>query len=148
VVIEDIDSVIDHGYEDQLLTLLDGQETVNSVAFIATTNHLESLPARIAKRPSRFDRVIEVEAPGPNVRRQFLVKRGCGELSKKELERWVRLTDGLTIAHMKELIISVLLLENDLETEAERLRGSPIDEEVLGPVKAVPVDLDDEDLFD
>lgn len=128
VVMEDIDNIIESNGEEALLALLDGQMTVGSVVYIATTNNLEQLPDRIAKRPSRFDRVIEVGTPPASVREHFLSKRGCGHLSKKEMARWVKMTDGLTIAHMKELIISVLLLENDLRKEAERLRGLDLSE--------------------
>lgn len=133
VVMEDIDNIIESNGEEALLSLLDGQATVGSVVYIATTNNLESLPDRIAKRPSRFDKVIEVGTPPASVREHFLAKRGCANLSKKEMARWVKMTDGLTIAHMKELIISVLLLENDLKKEAERLRGLDLSENSSDP---------------
>lgn len=120
VVMEDLDTLLDYG-ENELLDLLDGGKSIEGVVYVATTNYLERLPSRIVDRPSRFDKIFLIEGPPASVRRQYLQSRNVGD-TKAELEKWVKASEGLSMAHLKELIISVAILGNDLKKEAARLR--------------------------
>jgi hypothetical protein len=126
VVIEDIDAMLGEGQEERLLSFLDGKTQIDHVLFIATTNYPERLDQRLRARPSRFDRVQVIGAPSVAVRRAYLEKR-LPDLPPAELDRWIELSEGFTIAHLKELILAVQCLGADLMQTAERLRANLTD---------------------
>jgi ATPase family associated with various cellular activities (AAA) len=123
VVIEDIDAMLGEGQEERLLSFLDGKTQIDHVLFIATTNYPERLDQRLRARPSRFDRVQVMAAPSLEVRRAYLEQR-LPDLPSAQLDLWVELSAGFTIAHLKELILAVQCLGADLMQTAERLRTS------------------------
>jgi SpoVK/Ycf46/Vps4 family AAA+-type ATPase len=111
-IFEDIDAIIKRYGEDLLLSVLDGSNMVDRVLNIGTTNYPEHLDKRIVSRPRRFDRVIKISAPNKKIRKEFLAKK----LPKGEdVEKWVRMTEGLSFAGMTEAIISVTCLGNKFE---------------------------------
>jgi AAA+ superfamily predicted ATPase len=123
VIIEDIDSVAgESNYSNSmLLNILDGVKQIENVVYIATTNYPEKLAERITNRPSRFDRRYFVEPPSKEVRMTYL-KNKAGDL-KIDIERWVKDTNGMSMAHLKELFISVVLLDVDYEDAISHLNG-------------------------
>jgi len=121
VIIEDIDSVIDRFGEAELLALLDGQLQVDNVVFLATTNYPENLDKRMTNRPSRFDLIKEIGFPSAEARRVFLQKKNK-VLSAEDIHLWVDKTDGFTIAHLKEMIVSVECLGNTFEDALNKIR--------------------------
>lgn len=125
VVLEDVDGIAED-YEEDLLDLLDGSSTVDNVIYIATTNYIEDLEDRLVKRPSRFDLKVEVKPPAMEQRLQYL-----NYLSKEEKDYtdWAERTEGFTVAHLRELFISVELLGNDLEDTIEELKDQVIEVE-------------------
>lgn len=125
VIIEDIDKYMRYG-EEELLSLLDGQDSIDNVVYVATTNYIDEVPDRIKNRPSRFDRSIEVGAPSEELRRTFI--RSKLVISNAELDNWVSKTAGMSVAQIKELIISVSIFDNDFDSEIERLKASTMDE--------------------
>jgi AAA+ superfamily predicted ATPase len=122
VVMEDLDNLIRFG-ETELLSLLDGEHAIENVVYIATTNYLERIPARIHDRPSRFDKKILIAGPNENVRKLYLESRG---VDPAVIPQWVKASKGLSMAHLKELIISVAILGNDLLDTAKRLQGKEV----------------------
>jgi hypothetical protein len=126
VVMEDIDEMIGSYGEHEILSLLDGDKQIDNVVQIATTNHPERLGARILNRPSRFDERIFVGMPSGESRLTYLrnaVKRSGAQLESAELLRWRDDTDGLSIAHLRELIAGVLCLNEPYESVLARLRA-------------------------
>ena len=121
-VIEDIDSMLSDGREERLLSLLDGKTQIDHVLFVATTNYPERLDQRVRARPSRFDRVEVIEAPSAEVRRAYLTER-LPDLSADEVDNWIALSDGFSIAHLKELVLAVRCLGVDLNKAAERIKA-------------------------
>lgn len=115
--IEDIDSILSnygHATKSSFLNLLDGSSQVTNIVYIATTNYPEQLEENISNRPSRFDRRYEIGLPDENVRRVYIQNKIKKEdLEKIDLEYWVENTDGFSISHLKELIISVIIFGND-----------------------------------
>lgn len=123
VVIEDIDGLCrTSSTETQLINILDGVEHSSNMIYLATTNHIERLEERITNRPSRFDRRYHIKAPDENVRKVFIENKMKKEdLKKIDIDEWVEKTDGFNLAHIKELIISVIIYENKFEYALEHL---------------------------
>ena len=123
VIIEDIDAIAgDSNYvTSQLLNLLDGVKQIENVVYIATTNYPEKLAERITNRPSRFDRRYYVSPPTKEVRMSYL-KNKIGVDADIDFDKWVKDTEGMSMSHLKELFISVFLLDNKYEDAIDHLR--------------------------
>lgn len=122
-IFEDLDILINAYGDSEFLKLLDGEYKVDNVVYIATTNYLNQIHKRIRSRPSRFDEVIEIPMPMQETREAYLRHLlSIDKLDEKQLTEWVDQTDGLSIAHLKELFISVKVLDNTLEESLKRLR--------------------------
>lgn len=106
---EDIDAIIEEHGEDEILTLLDGENQIDKVLNIATTNYPEKLDPRLVARPRRFDRVIKVGMPSDKVRRMYFEKKL--NVNGSELDKWVEATEGFSFAACAELVISVCCFE-------------------------------------
>jgi hypothetical protein len=119
VVLEDIDTLINRHGEAEILAILDGESSIDNVMFLATTNYPERLDGRIVNRPSRFDRIVKIGTPSPEARKLYLESRGI----KDDVAKWVELTNGLSIAHIKELIVSVACFGEELAAVAARLQA-------------------------
>lgn len=116
VILEEFDELAQK-YETELLTLLDGQVQTNNVIYLATTNYVHKVPKRLY-RPGRFSSVIEMQFPTPKARKYYLEhKLGKDPIVPTLLEK----TNGMSIDELKEIIQSVVLLENDLEKTCKRI---------------------------
>ncbi len=135
-VLEDVEEMIAYD-ETALLSLLDGEDQVDGVVFLATTNYIGKIPKRIMDRPSRFDDVVFVGNPCDATRRAYLRSRvDSSMLSDAELEHWVSQTEGFTIAYLKEVVVAVLALDQRLEDAVARLRGMRKDAAEVVPITA------------
>ena len=125
VIIEDIDSVAgDSSYSTSiLLNILDGIKQIQNVVYIATTNYPEKLEERITNRPSRFDRRYYVAPPERAVREAYLRNKIGSNEVQIDMEKWLDDTEGLSMSHLKELFISVVLLENSYDSAIDHLKG-------------------------
>jgi SpoVK/Ycf46/Vps4 family AAA+-type ATPase len=118
VILEDIDSLAgeDQYSTTKLLNILDGVKQIENVVYIATTNYPEKLQERITNRPSRFDRRYEVQMPSSEIRRSYIENKLSDEdLESIDIDRWIDITDGMSLSHLKELIISVVVMGKDFE---------------------------------
>lgn len=125
VLMEDVDVLLDDDEESTLINMLDGIDTIDRVVFIATTNHPEKMEARVVNRPGRFDRQICVSPPSTENRRRFLehlFQKGI-EYTSEELNKWVRDSADLSVAHIKALFEDVHLYGHAYDTTLERLRN-------------------------
>jgi hypothetical protein len=133
VIIEDIDSFLEMYNESEILNVLDGVNEVNKVVFLATTNYPEKLGARIVNRPSRFDKRFRIGYPSKASRRMYfehLIGEGDeNKLKQKisdlnlDLDRWVEDTDEMSVAHLKELFIQVVIIGDTYEESIETLKS-------------------------
>lgn len=119
VVYEDIDEIVGNHGEHAILSMLDGEQQTDNIVSIATTNYPERLGARIVNRPSRFDDRVFVGMPSVAARAAYLAKAtGGSDFSAK----WAEETDGLSIAHLRELVAAVICLDQDYSDVLKRLR--------------------------
>lgn len=123
VILEDLEEIIKpRGAENLVLDLLDGESQIENVVFLATTNHFEDLPDRLVNRPSRFDEVVFVGMPSEAARSAYIRSRvPIDLLDDTELKRWVGDTPGLSIAHLKELIVAAIALDRPYKEVLGRL---------------------------
>lgn len=122
LIMEDLDAIIRNFGESDVLALLDGELQIDNMVVVATTNYPERLDKRIMNRPSRFDEVIHIGMPSAEARELFLTKKNTRLLKDAdELAEWVRVTEGYSIAHLKEVIISVECRGKSLSETIARL---------------------------
>jgi SpoVK/Ycf46/Vps4 family AAA+-type ATPase len=111
-LIEDFERLAkDDYYSAMLLQLLDGNGQFDNVVTIATTNYPEILEKRFTCRPSRFNLVIEYKKPNADARRAYIENKLSDsgiditdEGVKKDIDRYVRKTEGYTFDFLKEVI--------------------------------------------
>lgn len=124
ILMEDIDALIRTYDESEVLNILDGVDRIEKVVFLATTNYPEELGERIMNRPSRFDKRFKMPHPKAKSRRVYfehLISRGTIDMPV-DLEKWVKDTEGMSIAHLKELFIAVCILGEDYKETVDTLR--------------------------
>lgn len=126
VLMEDIDAILDRNNESDVINIIDGVTPMEKVVFLATTNYPERLGSRIMNRPSRFDKRFEIGMPNSESRRLYLSSKLGEKLSGKELEKWVKDSEGMSIAHLKELIVAVKILGDDYEAAIATLRAMEV----------------------
>ncbi len=117
-IIEDIDGLFHAGkaVETTLLNILDGMGHMENIVYLATTNYPEELADRILNRPSRFDRLYEIKQPNAEVRKYYLEHTLLPEdLEKIDINLWVEKTENMSIAHLRELIVSTVIQGNSFE---------------------------------
>jgi hypothetical protein len=122
VILEDIDAYVRQHGESEVLSILDGEQSIDNVVYIATTNYPENLDPRVINRPSRFDLIMLIDMPNADARRLYLKSRDT-KLDDVQIEQWVKDTDGFSIAHLKELIVGVCLFGKPVEEEIKRLKA-------------------------
>ena len=126
VLMEDIDSIIENYSESDVLNLLDGVDQFEKVIYLATTNYPENLGARILNRPSRFDKRYKMGHPKASSRKIYFEHLVSPETRAKydiDLNKWVKDTKNMSIAHLKELFIAVCILGNPYEEAIRTLRS-------------------------
>ena len=122
-IIEDIDGLISHYGVEEYLSLLDGESQIDNVVFVATTNYPERLDKRFVDRPSRFDTVEYVGMPSADARRVYLHHKEP-DLPAATIDEMVRVSEGLSIAHLRELIILTQCFGRSIADAATRLTAS------------------------
>jgi hypothetical protein len=124
VVLEDIDGMIDYASaEHSLLELLDGDSQVDGIMYIATTNHIDRLPARVL-RPGRFDKIINIGFPAYEGRLEYLKHKLAKYESESTIADLAEKTDGLGFNHLKEMILCTYVFKEQVENVIARLRGT------------------------
>jgi len=125
VLLEDIDALIKDYGESEILAILDGELQIDNVVFIATTNYPEDLDRRLKNRPSRFDIVKYIGMPSADARRMYLRVKNP-RLAKpgniQELDMWVRESKGFSVAHIKEMVLAVEALDENIKVVLDRLK--------------------------
>lgn len=125
-IMEDIDSLIEDNSETAILNILDGVNEMHKVVFLATTNYPNKLGHRVMNRPSRFDKRFRIGFPSADSRRAYfehlIGKEGIQELDI-DLDKWVKDTKKLSIAHLKELFVAVVILGDSYKESIKTLKS-------------------------
>jgi SpoVK/Ycf46/Vps4 family AAA+-type ATPase len=125
-IAEDIEGVFrgDQGNAEvkAALSLYDGQDQVNNIVHVATTNQPEELADRFIKRPGRFDLVIGVHAPMAETREAYLRYVTKNQVPEDKLKELVEKTEGLSLAYLREIASTYLCLDIPVEETLERLQ--------------------------
>lgn len=122
-IMEDIDGLVQNYGVSEYLSLLDGESQIDNVVFVATTNYPERLDKRFVDRPSRFDTVEYVGMPSDDARRTYL-RHKEPDLPDGTIDEMVEVSDGLSIAHLRELIILTQCFGRSIADAAKRLTAS------------------------
>ncbi len=132
-IIEDIDLIITKHGEEAFLNFLDGLNSISNVVYVATTNNIEKIPDRIKDRPSRFDKKYQIKKPTEQDRKIYFETKLLTEDKKKyDLKKLVKDTRDFTMAHIKEVFISLYILDNPYEEVIGRLKKSKITDSGIG----------------
>ena len=132
-IIEDIDLVITKYGEESFLNFLDGLNSITNVVYVATTNNLDKIPDRIKDRPSRFDKKYIIKKPTEGDRKLYFETRLLDTDKKKyDLKKLVKDTKDFTMAHLKEVFISLYILDNSYDEVISRLKKSKIMDNTIG----------------
>jgi len=126
VLLEDIDSIAGENSHStsRLLNILDGVKQIEDVVYIATTNYPEKLQDRITNRPSRFDRQYKVELPNEEIREAYIRHKLTDEdIENVDIKEWVKRTEGMSLSHLKEVVISTIVMGREFEEVMENLEG-------------------------
>lgn len=117
VVVEDIDTLgaIDrqHGHGEghpllgEFLNCLAGVEKNSGVITIATTNYPKHLDKALVDRPGRFDLRLDFGMPDKDLRETIFKKylENIKDNKKIDYNNLANLTDGMTGAHLKEIVM-------------------------------------------
>lgn len=125
-VTEDLDEYFQPGRDTtkQILSMYDGENQVDHVMHIATTNHPEELEDRIIQRPSRFDLVLLLGTPNREAREAYLRNILHEELPESEFQQIVDDTKGLSLSHLKEYVVSTVVLGKEPKQVLARLHAN------------------------
>lgn len=119
VVLEDLDEYIQYSERD-LLQLLDGEDAVDNVLYIGSTNYIDRFPPRLI-RPGRFDKTIYLGPPPYEGRLVYLQHKLKNTISEQELADLAKKTDGFSFGHLRELVIAAYALKEPLAEVIKRL---------------------------
>ncbi len=124
-IFEDIEKLTENKEtESDVLSFLDGEKQIGNVINIATTNKPDILEERLMKRPGRFDLVIGLNPPVPEARRAYMERLFKSHASKEEMDKMVGDTDGLGMAHLRELAVAMLAFNHTFDETLRRLKGN------------------------
>ena len=122
-IIEDLDSFLNYNSTKEFLNILDGNNQIDNVVYLATTNYIDRIEDRIKNRPSRFDRKYKIDYPNDDVRKFYFEKKlKPADLKKYDINKFVADTKGMSFAHLKELICSVVVMDANYEKTLAELR--------------------------
>lgn len=94
----------------ELMNQLDGIEDVSNIVVIGTTNRPGQLEDALAKRPGRFDKVINLGTLPKEVLKKIFERYSQGKLAKDvDMEAVVAQAEGFTGAQVKEAINQAVL---------------------------------------
>jgi hypothetical protein len=128
-IFEDIEKMMqDKDERSNILSFLDGEKQLSNIVHIATTNAPDALEDCFMRRPGRFDLVLGLDPPIDAAREMYLTHLIKDAVEPRQLQQMVIDTDGMGLAHLRELVVSILCLKLDYKTTLQRLRGNISDE--------------------
>lgn len=124
-IMEDFDNLIRIYNPTSWLSMLDGENQVDNIVFVATTNYPENIDKRFTDRPSRFDVVRYVGLPSATAMAAYLKAKVKG-MSDSDVKAFSQAAERekYTIAHLKELIILTHCFGYTLNNAVQRIKDA------------------------
>ena len=122
VVFEDLDALIQRFGENEYLALLDGESQVNNVVSVATTNYPERLDKRFVDRPGRFASIRYIGMPSRAAREAYVLAK-LPASANGSVEAYIDASEGLSIDHLRELIVLTQCDDVLLDEAAKRMHA-------------------------
>jgi len=142
VVMEDLDTMIGDFGEKRILSVLDGENQIEGVCFVATSNYPERLAARITNRPSRFDMIIKIDSPNAEARTIYFMNK-VKTTKAPDGTDLIKATEGLSFAHLREIIVGVFIFGYPASKVIERMHGMSVKPDsspaLLQALNSVPI---------
>lgn len=112
IIFEDVESIsegddVSYSKRSSFLNFIDGAKTLENTLFIATTNYPELIDKALIDRPSRFDRIYQIDLPNSLSRKKFLLKYFPELVNDSKLDDYIAKTKDFSGAYFKELFILV-----------------------------------------
>jgi len=133
-IVEDIETYLEGSNgsnvarsETDALALYDGEHQINNVVHIATTNKPDAVADRFIRRPGRFDVVIGLHSPTRATREAYLKSICKGQLNDEDMTKILDKTNGLSLAYLREIATTYLVLEIPLDETIARLNKNKKD---------------------
>lgn len=131
-VIEDIDKFQN---SEVILDFLDGKTNIENHVVLATTNNTENLPSSFL-RPSRIDLRIEIKNPNEQARREYFIFK---KVPEEQIDNLVKISEDFSIADLKELYISIFLLDYTPEDALDKIKKPTVRKDYNRDVKRNPL---------
>ena len=138
VILEDVDLVAEERTRPgqacnallfELLNEMDGLADDADILFILTSNRPDILEPALSARPGRIDQAVEIPLPDSASRRRlFALYAQKLNLQLTDLERFVRRTEGVSAAFIRELLRRAALIAADDEGAEIVVRDRHMDE--------------------
>jgi SpoVK/Ycf46/Vps4 family AAA+-type ATPase len=94
---------------------MDGLRENRGVLTILTSNAPEKMPNALIDRPGRFHDILNFDVPKKEMRKEMILKWSKEEIDEKSLEAILEQTEGLSGAHIKELVEFAKMIQEDEE---------------------------------
>jgi len=130
----DGDSHVTERVISQLLTEMDGLESLHNVVVIAATNRPDMLDSALL-RPGRFDRLVKIGAPDLEARKQILKVHAKNKplAADVDLDDLARRTDGYTGADLAAMVNEATMLAiRKLVSKNKELKPETFKKEKIG----------------
>ena len=125
-VMEDIEQLIKYG-DHSLIQLMDGDQKMEGIFYLGSTNYPEQIPPRV-KRKGRFSETIHLGYPPKEGLRAYLeMKLGTLE-SKANLDALCKACEGLSFAHLRDLVIGIYCEEQSPAQVIADVKGVQVSE--------------------
>lgn len=125
LVIEDIGIMLEkHGVSD-VVSIFKSKDNYDGIYVIATTNYEEKISEFLSDRPGIFEEKFLIDYPDQKEREEYisyLITKISGKVSKKELNKITKDTDGLSFGYIKNLIESSKIYDYSYEEKLEELK--------------------------
>jgi SpoVK/Ycf46/Vps4 family AAA+-type ATPase len=124
-IFEDIEGIMEEkSTASDVLSFLDGEKQLDNIIHVATTNKPDILEDRLLRRPGRFDLVVGLNPPITEAREKYIRHVANGYLSQEQIGKMIQDTAGLGLAHIRELIVSLVCFNLNYDETLKRLKGN------------------------
>lgn len=111
LIFEELTNTIKEHNLGKFLTFLDGENSLDNVYIIGTTNYPENLPGNVVDRPGRFDKLCRIGNLNSSDRSRYLEHF----LNRSPSDNELLITKDMPIAALKEIMILMKLKDITIE---------------------------------